>query len=73
MIIAGLKMRNLQTYGLAITASILGLLPGSVGFIVGLPFGIWSVVVLSSAAARREFDLAAEIRADYREGSWHEA
>ena len=44
MIIGGLKMRRLEAYGLPMAASIVALLPGTVGCVVG-PIGIWSLVL----------------------------
>ena len=53
-IFAALKMKQLEAYGLAIAASILAILisPSSV---IGLPIGIWSLVVLSRADVRAAF------------------
>src|SRR5690349_22426351 len=47
MIIGALKMMRLESYGWAMTASILALLPCSPVGILGLVVGIWSLVVLS--------------------------
>jgi tRNA A-37 threonylcarbamoyl transferase component Bud32 len=54
MLIAGLKMKRLQAYGLAIAGSILAVLvtPGN---LVGLPIGIWALVVLSQRQVREAF------------------
>jgi serine/threonine protein kinase len=54
MIVAGLKMKRLEAYGLAIIGSILALLitPGNV---IGLPIGIWALVVLSHRQVRQAF------------------
>ena len=54
MIVAGLKMKRLEAYGLAITGSILAILitPGNV---IGLPIGIWALVVLSHRQVREAF------------------
>jgi len=54
MIVAGLKMKRLETFGLAITGSILAILitPGNV---IGLPIGIWALVVLSHRQVRQAF------------------
>src|SRR5262249_48861747 len=47
IIVGGIKMMGLSGYGLAMTASILAMIPcTSPCCILGLPFGIWSVVVL---------------------------
>ncbi|MFV1967801.1 MAG: protein kinase [Pirellulaceae bacterium] len=55
LIIGGLKMRKLETYGLAMTASILAVLPATVGCIVGLPIGIWSLIVLNRDGVKAAF------------------
>jgi len=55
MLIGGLKMRKLESYGLAMTASVLALLPG-VSCIVGLPIGIWSMIVLNRAEVKAAFE-----------------
>jgi len=53
IIVAALKMKRLQTYGLAITASILSI-ASPVG-LIGLPIGIWALVVLSQPDVRSAF------------------
>jgi serine/threonine protein kinase len=55
MVIAGLKMRTLEMNGLAMTASILTILPITVGSIIGLPIGIWSLTVLNRAEVKSAF------------------
>jgi serine/threonine protein kinase len=54
MIFAALKMKRLQAYGLAIAASILAIII-SPGNVVGLPIGIWALVVLSQREVRAGF------------------
>jgi tRNA A-37 threonylcarbamoyl transferase component Bud32 len=58
ILVAGLKMKRLQAYGLAVAGSILAILvtPGN---LIGLPIGIWSLVVLSQRQVREAF------------GKWH--
>ncbi len=53
IIVAALKMKRLQAYGLAITGSILSTV-SPVG-LIGLPIGIWALVVLSQRDVRRAF------------------
>jgi hypothetical protein len=61
MLLAGLvvfgafKMKNLENYGLAMTASIVAMLPCSLCCVVGLPIGIWSLVVLSKPEVKSVF------------------
>jgi serine/threonine protein kinase len=54
MLVASLKMKRLQAYWLAVTGSVLAILvtPGN---ILGLPVGIWSLVVLSQRHVRESF------------------
>jgi len=54
MIAAGLKMKRLEGYGLAIVAGILAIVvtPGNV---IGLPLGIWALVVLTRREVREAF------------------
>jgi hypothetical protein len=50
------KMQSLQSYGLAMTAAILAMLPCvSPCCLVGLPIGIWALVVLSDAEVKGAF------------------
>ncbi len=53
IIVAALKMKRLQAYGLAISASILGIV--SPVCLIGLPIGIWALVVLSQREVRAAF------------------
>lgn len=54
ILVAGLKMKRLQAYGLAIAGAILAILvtPGN---LIGLPVGIWALVVLSQRQVREAF------------------
>lgn len=55
VIVGGLKMKNLESYGFAMAASIIAMLPCSCCCLLGLPFGIWSLVVLSDAGVKAAF------------------
>jgi hypothetical protein len=55
MIVGALRMMRLKSYGWAMTASILALLPCSPAGIIGLVMGIWSLVVLSRSDVRAAF------------------
>ena len=55
MLIGGIKMKKLESYGLAMTASILAMIPG-MSCILALPFGIWSLVVLLRPEVKAAFD-----------------
>ena len=50
-VLGGLRMRRLKWYGLAIAASILAIII-SPGNLIGLPIGIWALVVLSQRDVR---------------------
>lgn len=57
-IFASTKMRKLESYGLVMTASILCMLPcftPSCCCVVGLPIGIWSLVVLAKPEVKSAF------------------
>ena len=55
MISAALKMRRLQAYGQALAASVLAIITSPVAFLVGLPIGIWALVVLCQREVRAAF------------------
>jgi predicted Zn finger-like uncharacterized protein len=56
IIFAALKMKNLESYGLAMTGSILAMLPIlSPCCCLGLPFGIWALVVLMNQDVKAAF------------------
>lgn len=49
------KMKRLENYGFAMAASILAMLPCSACCLIGLPIGIWSLVVLSKPEVKSAF------------------
>lgn len=56
IILGGLKMRQLESYGLALTASILAWIPcTSPCCIISIPFGIWAFVVLLDKNVKQAF------------------
>lgn len=55
ILFAGLKMLALRNYQLAFAAAILALLPCTVCCVLGLPFGIWAIVVLNKPEVKSEF------------------
>ena len=57
VIVAGaLKMKSLQAYGFALTAAILAMIPClSNCCIVGLPIGIWALVILMDNNVKQSF------------------
>ena len=51
-----LRMKSAQSYGLAMTSSILAMIPClSPCCILGLPFGIWAIVVLTKPEVKAAF------------------
>jgi len=56
IIFAALKMKDLEQWGLALTASILAIIPClSPCCIIGLPIGIWCLVVLTKPEVKNAF------------------
>jgi hypothetical protein len=56
LLFAGMKMRKLESYGLCMTASILAMIPCiSPCCVIGLPIGIWALVVLSKPEVKSAF------------------
>ena len=52
----GLKMKNLQSYPLAIAASIIAIVPCfNCCYCLGIPLGIWSLIVLNKAEVKTAF------------------
>jgi hypothetical protein len=51
----GIAMKKLENYGLAMAASIVAMLPCSACCLIGLPIGIWAVVVLSKPEVKGAF------------------
>jgi hypothetical protein len=58
---AGRRMRNLQSQGLAATASLLAILPIHFGWPLGLPMGIWSLVTLARTDVQAAFAMSAQL------------
>jgi predicted Ser/Thr protein kinase len=69
VLVAALKMKRLQAYRLAVTVSLLGIFitPGNV---IGLPVGIWALVVLSQREVRASFALLASQAKEGRGARW---
>jgi hypothetical protein len=56
VLLGALKMKKLEGRALALTASILAMVPGlSPCCVLGLPFGIWALVVLSKPEVKTAF------------------
>ena len=66
MFIGGYRMRQLRSWGLALTATILVFVAGGMGGLIGLLLmllGIWPMIVLVDNKIKRAFQLEAERRA----------
>ncbi|MDX1945046.1 MAG: serine/threonine-protein kinase [Pirellulaceae bacterium] len=46
LIVAGWRMRKLRSHGLASVAAVIAVLPCTAGWLLGIPIGIWALVVL---------------------------
>jgi hypothetical protein len=55
LITSGNFMRKLQRYGRAKAGAIVAMIPCSACCLLGLPFGIWSLVVLSKPEIKSAF------------------
>jgi hypothetical protein len=55
ILMGGMKMRQLQSYSMAMTAAIMALLPCGNCCIIGLPIGIWALVVLNKREVKDAF------------------
>lgn len=55
VLLGGWNLMQLRSRRLAVTGSILALLPFSPGFVVGLPMGIWALVVMRDEQVRAAF------------------
>ena len=56
VIFAGVKMKNLENYGLAMAGAIVAMIPYcGPCCLLGLPFGIWAIVVLVSPEVKAAF------------------
>jgi hypothetical protein len=55
ILFGAIKMKRMENYGLAMAASIVALLPCSVCCVIGLPIGIWALVVLSKPEVKSAF------------------
>ncbi len=56
LIIGGWQMRKLRSYGLAFVASVLAVLPCTFAWVIGLPMGIWALMVLMDPEVKAGFE-----------------
>lgn len=55
ILLGALKMKKLNSYGFAMTSAILAMLPCSCACCIGLPIGIWALVVLGKPEVKSAF------------------
>jgi hypothetical protein len=56
IVFGAMKMKNLESYGLALTSAILAMIPClSACCIIGLPIGVWALVVLMDSNVKNSF------------------
>jgi hypothetical protein len=55
VLFGAIKMLRLQGYGLAVAATIIAMLPCQCCCVLGLPFGIWALVVLNKPEVKSQF------------------
>ena len=56
ILVGALKMKNLSSYALAMTACIISMIPCHACCCLGLPFGIWGLVVLNKPEVKDAFE-----------------
>jgi predicted Ser/Thr protein kinase len=56
LIAGGWRMRQLKSYGLAMIATVLAMLPCTMGWFLGLPIGLWSLLTLMQPEVREAFE-----------------
>jgi hypothetical protein len=52
---SAMQMRNLRSWGFSLAGSIMAMVPCTLCCVLTLPFGIWSVVVLSKEEVKSAF------------------
>jgi hypothetical protein len=55
VILAGMRMRQLRNRGFAITGAVLAMSPFSPVVLLGLPVGVWALIVMADPAVRAAF------------------
>lgn len=56
ILLGGIRMKKLQNYGLSVAASVVALIPCiSPCCVIGLPIGIWALVVLNKPEVKSQF------------------
>lgn len=55
VLLGAIKMLRLQSYGLAFAACIVAMIPCSCCCVLGLPFGVWGLVMLNKPEVKSQF------------------
>jgi hypothetical protein len=55
VLVGAMKMKNLENYPLAMTSAIISVIPCFMPCCLGVPFGIWALVVLSDSSVKAAF------------------
>ena len=55
VLLGGLKMKNLSSRGMALTGTISALIPCVSPCCIGIPLGVWSLIVLSKPEVKNAF------------------
>jgi hypothetical protein len=59
LVLGGVQMRSLRSYGLAVAAAAVAMMPLTLGWFLGLPLGLWALLVLRRPEVREAFAAAA--------------
>src|SRR5262249_35195554 len=55
IVVGGWQIEKLQSYGLGVMSCFLAMLPGSPGCLIGMPIGLWTLLVLRRPEVRAAF------------------
>ncbi len=56
VIVGAYNLQQMKSYGLALTGAIIATIPCCICIILGMPFGIWALVVVNSSDVKPYFD-----------------
>jgi serine/threonine protein kinase len=62
IMLGGWQMLKLRSYGWAVACSVLALVPLSAGFMLGVPMGIWALIVLNRSDVQQAFATSSKRR-----------
>ncbi len=55
ILVGALKMKNLESHGYAMAGAITALVPCNLCWLLGIPFGIWALIVINRPEVREAF------------------